>query len=217
VIPASGQDRGSVETENTTRGSSESRPSKHRSLQVLLILTLIPFCWLAMQVVHEAGHVTVALLTHAEVIKVGLHPLVMSHTDVGENPHPLAVVWGGPALGSALPLLVFLVLAVVRAPGVYMYRFFAGFCLIANGVYIGVGRFIADGADPWMMTENGSPRWVLVMFGLITFPLGLYLWHRQGKHFGLGEAKGKVNPAASFISAGLLAGVVVAELVYNSR
>ncbi len=185
--------------------------------QILLIVTFIGFSWLGMQVVHEAGHVVVALLTGGEVAKVALHPLIMSRTDLAENPHPLAVVLGGPLIGSALPLLLFALAAAFRAPGVYLFRFFAGFCLIANGVYIGVGRFLAEGADPCVMTENGSPQCLLVTFGIVAFPLGLYLWHRQGPHFGLGEAKGRVNTRAAFVSAGLFLGLTGAELVRNVR
>jgi hypothetical protein len=185
--------------------------------QILLIVTFISFSWLAMQVVHETGHVLVARLTGAEVTKVALHPLIMSRTDVAENPHPLAEVWGGPLLGSLLPLLVFALAAVLRLPGTYLLRFFAGFCLIANGVYIGIGHFLAEGADPWVMMENGSPRWLLVLFGAVAFPLGLYLWHRQGPHFGLGSAKGKVDGRAAFISAGLFLTLTGVEVVRNVR
>lgn len=63
-----------------------------RASQMLLILTFIAFSWLAMQVVHEFGHVLVARLTGGEVLRVALHPLIVSRTDLGENPHPLAVV-----------------------------------------------------------------------------------------------------------------------------
>src|SRR5258706_9988652 len=171
--------------------------------QILLIVTFIGFSWLAMQVVHEAGHVLVALVTGAEVTKVALHPFIMSRTDVAESPHPLAVVWGGPLIGSGLPLLLFALAAALRMPGVYLFRFFAGFCLVANGVYIGVGRFLAEGADPWVMTENGSPRWLLVAFGIVAFPLGLYLWHRQGRYFGLFAANGAFLTPSAFFSAGL--------------
>ena len=65
-----------------------------RLAQILLILTFIGFSWLAMQVVHESGHVLVARLTGAEVTNVALHPLIISRTDLAENPHPLAVVKG---------------------------------------------------------------------------------------------------------------------------
>jgi len=67
------------------------------------------------------------------------------------------------------------------------------------------------------MMENGSPRWLLVLFGAVAFPLGLYLWHRQGPHFGLAGAKGKVDTQAAFISAGLFLALIGAEVVRNVR
>ncbi|MEI6785422.1 MAG: hypothetical protein WCQ21_31370 [Verrucomicrobiota bacterium] len=185
--------------------------------QILLIVTFIGFAWLAMQVVHELGHVLVARLTGAEVIKVALHPLILSRTDLGENPHPLAVVWGGPLFGAILPLSFFGLALACRVPGLYLFRFFAGFCLVANGVYIGTGWLVNDEADPWVMTQNGSPVWLLVLFGLFTAPLGLYLWHRQGRYFGLAEARGKVNMSAALISAALLIVLAGAELLRNAR
>jgi hypothetical protein len=191
--------------------------SMKRLPQTLLIITFICFSWLAMQVVHELGHVLVARLTGGEVIKVALHPLIVSRTDLGENPHPLAVVWGGPLVGSGLPLLAFALAAAVRLPGVYLFRFFAGFCLISNGVYIGVGWLLAEEADPWVMTENGPPVWLLVVFGLLTLPAGLYLWHRQGPHFGLGTARGNVDLRAALISAALFLTLAVVELARNVR
>ena len=175
--------------------------SLKRAKQILLILTFVGFSWLGMQVVHEAGHVLVAKLTGGEVVRVALHPLIVSRTDLGRNPNPLAVVWGGPLFGSLLPLLAFALAALFHWPGVYLFRFFAGFCLVANGIYIGLGHFLAKGADPWVMTDNGSPLWLLVLFGAVTFPLGLYLWHRQGQHFGLGVAKGSVNTSAALVSS----------------
>jgi hypothetical protein len=170
-----------------------------------------------MQVVHELGHVLLAWTTKGEVTKVALHPLIVSRTDLAENPHPLAVVWGGPILGCLLPLIAFGAASVSRAPGVYLFRFFAGFCLVANGVYIGTGWLLANGADPGVMTENGSPTWLLVAFGLLTPPAGLYLWHRQGRYFGLAEANGSVSIAAAVISAALLIILVAFELIRNQR
>jgi hypothetical protein len=185
-----------------------------RLFQAQLITTFIAFSWLAMQAIHELGHVLLAYVTGGEVIKVALHPLILSRTDLGLNPHPSAVVWGGPVVGSALPALVWLLAAWRQFPGIYLFRFFAGFCLIANGLYIGIGSFLANGADPGVMLEHGSPRWVLICFGLLTSPLGLYLWHRQGRYFGLGESKGKVNHRAAFVSMVLLLSITVVELIY---
>jgi hypothetical protein len=185
--------------------------------QIVLIVTFIGFSWLAMQVVHEAGHVLLARITGGEVTKVALHPLIVSRTDLGENPHPLAVVWGGPLVGSLLPVLLFVLATAFRLWGAYLLRFFAGFCLAANGVYIGIGHFLAEGADPWVMMENGSPKWLLVLFGVVAFPAGLYLWHQQGVHFGFGEAKGKIDTPAAFVSAGLFVALAGVEVLRNVR
>jgi hypothetical protein len=185
--------------------------------QAVLIGTFIGFSWLAMQVVHELGHVLVARVTGAEVIKIVLHPLTVSRTDLGENPHPLAVVWGGPLVGVLLPLVLFGLSAALRLPGLYLFRFFAGFCLVANGIYIGAGWVVDKGADPWMMRIHGSPVWLLILFGMVSMPLGFYLWHRQGPHFGLGEAKGRVNRTATLTSAALFLGLAGVEWISSAR
>jgi hypothetical protein len=80
-----------------------------------------------------------------------------------------------------------------------LLRFFAGFCLIANGAYIGVGSFDRIG-DCDEMLRHGSPIWHLWLFGAATMPLGLWLWHGQGLHFGLGAASGHVDGRAAWIS-----------------
>jgi hypothetical protein len=185
--------------------------------QVVLIVTFVGFSWLAMQAAHECGHVLISHATGGKVIRAAIHPLIISRTDICSNPHPLAVVWGGPGLGCAIPLLAFGIAALCRAPGVYLFRFFAGFCLVANGIYIGAGSFLANGADPKVMTDSGSPRWVLCGFGIIALLLGLFLWHRQGPYFGLGAAKGKVSPGAAIVSAALFLGLVAAELLRDVR
>ncbi len=184
--------------------------------QALLIATFLGFSWLAMQAVHELGHVVGAWLTKAEVTKVALHPCIISRTALGHNPHPSAVVWAGPIIGSALPLLALLAARACRFPGIYLYRCFAGVCLIANGIYIAFGP--TDGAaDTGIMIQHGSSRWIMVAFGLLAAPLGLYCLHRQGQHFGLGNAKGKASRRAAIVSASLFAAIIVTELLINSR
>src|SRR5262245_57017457 len=110
-----------------------------RLRQGLLIVATLLASWLGMQQVHELGHVIGAGLTGGRVARVVLHPLTISRTDLADNPHPLLVVWAGPVLGALLPLLLWA--AVARLPGAFLVRFFAGFCLVANGVYIGCGSF----------------------------------------------------------------------------
>ena len=187
-----------------------------RLSQCLLIGSFTAFSWLAMQVAHELGHVIGAWATGGEVVKVVLSPTVLSHTDVAPNPHPLIVVWAGPVVGCLLPLVAFLAAASAACPGIYLFRFFAGFCLVANGVYIAGGSFL-NGADPGDMMRCGSPQWSLILFGLIAVPIGLLMWHRQGVHFGLAKSQGKVHPIATVASLGLLVTLVLAEVIYSGR
>ncbi len=163
-----------------------------RAGQIVLVVSFMAFCWLAMQAVHEAGHIAAAIITGTEIIRVVLHPLAISETEVWEPVHPLVVVWAGPIAGTAIPLVLFLVAARLRMPYVYLIRFFAGFCLIANGVYIGFGP-TTGGADTAVMWENGTPFLVRLFFGIPAAAMGLYLWHGQGIHFGLGNVEGKVE------------------------
>jgi len=145
-----------------------------------------------MQAMHESGHVLGAWLTGGRVSRVVLHPFTISRTDLDRNPNPLAVVWAGPAFGAAAPLALWALAAGIRMPGSFVLRFFSGFCLLANGLYIGVGSFgrICDSGE---MLRHGSQPWQLWLFGAATAPLGLWLWHGQGPHFGLGPANGNVN------------------------
>ena len=180
--------------------------------QVVLIGTFIGFSWLAMQVVHELGHVGGGLATGGRIAKVVLYPLTISQTDMGLNPHPLIEVWSGAIVGAILPLAVFLIAAWFRCPAVYLFRFFAGFCLVANGAYLGIGSLEGIG-DAGSLLACGARQWQLILFGIATAPLGLYLWPRLGTHFGLGEARGKVSRAAAIVSLCLFAAVVGVEVL----
>ncbi len=165
--------------------------------QVILILSTLLASWFGMQAVHEFGHVAAAWLTGGQVARVVLHPLTISRTDLARDPSPLLVVWAGPVLGCVLPLAAWGMAAVLRWRWAYLLRFFAGFCLIANGAYIAAGSFDRLG-DAGVMLRHGSPAWCLWGFGVVMVPVGLWLWHRQGPHFGLGPARGRVSVAAAY-------------------
>ena len=128
--------------------------------QSLLIVSLLISSWLATQAVHELGHVSAAWLTGGSVSRVVLHPLTISRTDLVNNPHPLVVAWAGPALGVALPCLVWGVATWAGFPSAFLWRFFAGCCCVANGLYIGIGSFgrVGDAGD---MLRHGSSPWQL--------------------------------------------------------
>lgn len=181
----------------------------------LLIVSIVALSWLGMMAVHESGHVLGAWLTGGRVAKVVLHPLTISRTDVAINPRPLFVVWAGPLFGVVFPLLAWLLALLVRARGAYLLRFFAGFCLIANGAYIGAGAWDGIG-DCGVMRRHGSPLWVLVAFGLTTVPAGLLLWHRLGPQFGLGK-DGRVSSRAAYFCIVSLVIVVAVECVFGGE
>ncbi len=147
--------------------------------QLLFAIAIITLSWFAMMAVHELGHVIGATATGGTVERVVLHPFAISRTDVAPNPYPAVVVWLGPVVGCALPLAV-----AATFPRRHLFVrnvawFFAGFCLIANGTYISVGSFDGVG-DCGEMLRTGTPPWVLLAFGGVTVPLGLYVWHRLG-------------------------------------
>jgi len=184
--------------------------------QIMLIGMFIGFSWLAMQAVHEFGHVLGTLMSGGQVTKVVLHPCTISRTDVHPNLHPLFVAWAGPILGVLLPLLSFFLARALRWPGVFLFRFFAGFCLIANGVYIGFGS-IQGFADAGDMLRQGSSRWQLILFGILTAPAGLYLWNGLVPKCGFGEARGTVSHSATLASLFLLVILARVELTIGSK
>jgi hypothetical protein len=126
------------------------------------------------------------------------------------------VVWAGPVVGVAVPLLLWGLAAAAGMRGAFVLRFFAGFCLLANGLYIGVGSFDGVG-DCGEMLRHGSQPWQLWAFGAVTTPIGLWLWHRQGPHFGLGPAKGQVSPAAAYCTLGACVGLTVLGFVVGGK
>ena len=184
--------------------------------QFLLIAATVPLAWLLMQVVHECGHALFGWLTGGEVRQVVLHPLTISRTDLDANPHPLPVCWAGPVFGSIAPVLFWLIARVTKWSGEFWLRFFAGFCLIANGAYLAVGSFdgIGDAGD---LLRHGSPIWMLWLFGAITISIGLRLWHGLGPMFGLGTQATPVHWTVALIIVGAWLLTVTAEVLLSGR
>src|SRR5688500_10776408 len=134
-------------------------------------LVLVPLAiyagWLGMMAVHEAGHVLHAWLSGGVVERVHIPLLGFSQTFYAVNPRPHFVTWGGPAWGCAIPLLV--LAALLRAPRRLrrVAQVFAGFCLIANGAYLGLG-WVEHAGDAGELRRYGTPVWVMVAFGTVT-------------------------------------------------
>ena len=193
--------------------SASSGGNLDRPFQVLLIVSILALSWLGMMVVHEFGHVVFAWLSGGSVTRVFLRPLEFSHTDLGANPHPLFVAWGGALIGTTLPLTCSLLWRRFHWPAWYLFQFFAGFCLVANGIYLGVVSFIPNAADPGDMMREGTPQWLLILFGIVAFPLGLFLWNGLGIHFGLAQARGKTRRVEAICTFLILILLIFIELL----
>jgi hypothetical protein len=145
-----------------------------------------------MMAVHEAGHVLGAWATGGTVRYVELRPWRISRTDVMPNPSPLVVAWAGPMVGVIVPSVLWGIVRVVSLPLAHpprtgdgnwklarLLRFFAGFCLIANGAYLAFGSFdkVGDAGD---LLRHSAAAWQLWLFGAVCVPAGLWLWHGLG-------------------------------------
>jgi hypothetical protein len=189
----------------------------NRFHQGILVFSTLLGSWIGMQALHESGHMFGAWLTGGRVTKVVLNPLTFSRTDLNENPRPLVVAWAGPVVGVLAPLLIWRIAASTRLPGAFVLRFFAGFCLLANGLYLGIGTYNGVG-DCNELLRYGSASWQLWLFGLATVPAGIWLWHRQGPNFGFGAAaKGIVRHDVTYLTATACVVLVVLGFVVGGN
>ena len=136
-------------------------------------------CWLGMMAVHEAGHVLHARVSGGVVDRVSVPLAGFSQTFYSVNPEPRFVAWGGAVWGCLVPLM--LLGLASRGPRQLRVaiQFFAGFCLLANGAYLGVGWTTRAG-DAGDLLASGTPVWMLITFGAAASAGGLYLWHLLG-------------------------------------
>jgi len=164
-----------------------------RLASIILIISILWIGWLAMMLVHETGHVLGAIASGGTIRQVVWHPMVLSRTDVEPNPHPLIELWAGPIIGSLLPTIVASICLAFRLRSAYLIWVVVGFCLTANGAYIGIGAFDPVG-DAREMVAHGMPRWTLALFGFIAAAAGVWIWHNISPHLGFGPAPVPVNP-----------------------
>ncbi len=169
-----------------------------------------------MMAVQETGHVLHAWLSGGRVERVVLHPLAISRTDVSPNPRPRFVAWGGAIWGTILPLLLLGVVRLANDKYTYLARFFAGFCCLANGLYLAAGSVegVGDAGD---LLRHGAAGWQLWLFGLPVSLLGLWLWNGLGPHFGFGPAKRAIDTRVVIALAVALAAAVLLECALSPR
>jgi hypothetical protein len=93
-------------------------------------------------------------------------------------------------------------------------RFFAGFCLIANGCYLGYGVIEPIG-DAEELLRHGTPLWILGLFGVITIPMGFRLWHGLGPKFGWGPNGDRVWWSRVVTTCGVLIIMIMLEVMLS--
>lgn len=150
-------------------------------LYLPFLMLFLLFCWFGMEAVHECGHVLAAWFSGATVERVVPWPI--SRTDAHDVQYHLFVYGAGAVFGAMFPVLLWGIVRLLRWKVAYLFRFFAGFCLIANGAYIGGDFSVTGPTDAGLLIAHGASRWVLVTFGILCVSGGLYLWHGQSRFF----------------------------------
>lgn len=184
--------------------------------QVVLIVSVVLLSWFGAMLVHEFGHVIGAVATGGRVDGVVLPAVGFSQTLIGGEPHMLITIWAGPLVGVLLPLAVYAGWLAGRLPGDYVWRFFCGVCLVLNGAYLAFGT-INNAGDVGDLLFYGAAKWQLWFFGAVTMPTGMWMWRGIGAHFGLGAARGRVQPMAAYTCAGLLVLLVVVMRIASGQ
>jgi hypothetical protein len=136
--------------------------------------------WWLFMAFHEAGHVVSTVINGGDIEQVVLHPFKFSQTVSTASSNPLMDVWMGPIFGIALPYAIYAI-ALKAAPISrirYMLGYLAGFCAVANGVYIGISWIYPGHADAHELLSLGTPTGALLGFGLAAVAAGLCTWHR---------------------------------------
>lgn len=170
---------------------------------------------MGMMLVHESGHVLGVWMSGGTVVRVVWFSGEFSRTDAGVNPWPMVEVWGGPVVGVAVPLMGYWLVRWLRWSRGYLVCFFAGFCWVVNGVYIGMGVAEAVG-DSRKMLRLGTPMWVLGCLGVWEWwvAFGCSMWRVRG--WGLGRGEGGEEYGFGLV-VGLAAGVTGVAMMIGAR
>lgn len=184
-----------------------------------ILLTLIA-SWYGMMLVHELGHVLAAFVTGSRIDAVRVPFFGLSQTEIATYKHPIVVIVMGPVVGVLLPLAAWLVIRMrplarrIGPAAVVLSRFFAGFCLVANGGYLASGLVspVGDVAD---LAALGEPMWLVGGVGLAMAAVGLAVWNGLGPAFGLGVSAHPCDRA--LFRAAYAAAIVVLAFVVGVR
>jgi hypothetical protein len=174
----------------------------------LLILTA---SWYAMMIVHELGHVLAAWATGSTLSGVVVPWVGLSQTVIPVYRHPTWVVGTGPIVGVLVPIAAWGAGRSLGASRAWLevLRFFAGFCLVANGAYM-ASAFLSPAGDTEDLLALSVPVWAFGAPGLLALAAGLWVWN------GLGKARDALRSSSSpglTRAAVWFAGVIAATML----
>jgi hypothetical protein len=151
---------------------------RQKQMKYARLLGMCIIAWWPMMVVHEAGHILGCLFTGAEIERVILWPWTISQTVRSGSSAPAVDTWLGPLFGALAPIAMYLPFHRKSSIGMRMLGFFSGFCLISNGLYLGLGWIERVGDTGDLMRLGASPI-LLSSIGVLLFAAGLYIWHLE--------------------------------------
>lgn len=195
--------------------ATDQKPLSQKWPRWVLLVAIVPACWLGMMAVHELGHVFAAWLVGAKVERVILHPLAFSRTDVAGSNWPRLIVWMGPLVGMTMPMTLWLAARAMCLTVTFLFQFFAGFCLLANGAYLASVLFepVGDTAD---LLRLGESPVLICLFGLPCMIAGVMMWSGLASSFGWGPSAKDVSPRVAVGVVLVLVVMVVAEFVLSA-
>jgi hypothetical protein len=157
-----------------------------------------------MMIVHELGHVLATWATGSTLAGVVVPWVGFSQTEIIEYRRPIVVVSAGTIAGVVLPLAAWLsTRASALAPGwVTLSRFFAGFCLVANGGYLG-SALVSPVGDAEDLVALGTPTWAIGVPGLLMLTCGLWIWNGLGPKFAESASPRLTRATACFAACTL--------------
>lgn len=126
------------------------------------------------------------------------------------------VVWAGPIIGSALPVVLAGVLQRFAKRAAFAAWFVAGTCLLINGLYIGVGTAFPAG-DTQVMHDLNVPGWVMAVFGLPVSICGLALLNIASQDVGFGTKPRFPTWRNVVALMSVASAITVAALLVNAR
>jgi len=166
-----------AETQQTMRENRSHEPGiSIRSFagKILYFAVVLITAWCVMLLAHEAGHLLGGYLSGATLREFELRPWKLPYSLHNPNPHPLITLWAGPVLGVVGPLLVLAIWSTA------VTRLIAGFCLLANGVYLAVGGLTGDRfLDTAQLLEAGASPLAIGLYCLITCGGGYLVFRRE--------------------------------------